>query len=192
MKRKYLSVLAVGLLAFGLPSLANATAINYIATDLPDVNQGQDLWQYSYWVSDHTFTADTGFTVYFDLGLYDLLDPNPIAPNADWNVMTWNPDPSLPDDGAYDALALVDNASLANPFTVSFVWLGGGIGPGSQSFEVYGYDPSTGNINILETGNAAPVPEPATILLFGIGSAGLVCRGMKKKRSSHNHGYPSA
>ena len=179
MKKKYLSIILVGLLILGIAGFANATAINYTATNLIDVNPGEDLWQYSYSVSDNTFAADTGFTVYFNFGLYDFVDPLPTAPNADWDVLTWDPDSSLPDDGAYDAYALVDNASLTDMFTVSFVWLGGSSGPGSQFFEVY--DGLTWSV--LEEGHtdtaAAPVPEPATIMLFGIGIAGFA--GFKKK-----------
>ena len=181
MKKKYLSIIMAGLLTFGTVAIANATAINYIATDLTDINPGEDLWQYSYTVSDSTFAADTGFTIYFDLGLYDLLDPSPTAPNGDWDVLAWNPDPSLPDDGAYDAYALVDNASLADMFSVSFVWLGGGSGPGSQFFEVY--DGLTWSVleDGFATAGAAPVPEPATMLLFGTGLAGFAGAGIRKK-----------
>jgi len=83
MKNKFLSIIAVGVLIVGASGLANAATISYTATDLTDVNIGEDLWQYSYTVSDHTFTADTGFTIYFDLGLFDHLDPFPTcyAPN---------------------------------------------------------------------------------------------------------------
>ena len=183
MKKSYLSILAAGLFAVGTAGLAHATVIEYTATDLADINSGEDLWQYSYTVSDNTFAADTGFTIYFDLGLYDLLDPAPTAPNADWDVLTWDPDPSLPDDGAYDAYALTDGASLANTFTVSFVWTGGGVGPGAQYFEVY----DGLSWSVLENGTTtpgtAPVPEPATMVLFGTGLAGLV--GSRLKKNNH-------
>lgn len=160
--------------------MANAIIIDYQATDLVDTTAGEDLWQFTYTVSDHTFAADTGFTIYFDLGLYDLLDPAPPAPNADWDVLTWNPDPFLPDDGAYDAYALADNASLADPFTVSFVWLGTGT-PGAQFFDVY----NGITWEILDSGEtaAAPVPEPATMLLLATGLAGLATIRKRKIKS---------
>lgn len=146
-----------------------AATIRYDAIDIADLNLGEDLWEYSYSVSDHSFSASTGFTIYFDVGLYDLLEPYPTAPNADWDVITWNPDHSLPDDGAYDANALIDDASLSDFFTVSFVWLGGESGPGSQFFEIY----DGLSWNVLEddftTAATAPIPEPATAILLVIG-----------------------
>lgn len=159
-----------------------AATISYNATDIADVNSGEDLWEYSYFLSDHIFAADTGFTIYFDFGLYDLLDPYPKAPNADWDSITWNPDTSLPDDGAYDSYALIDDASLSDLFTVSFVWLGGESGPGSQFYELY----DGLSWDVIEDGYttvaAAPVPEPATAILLVSGL--LSCFLVRKKIQS--------
>lgn len=181
MTRKYLFILAAGLMIWGVTSVTNATVINYTATDLADTGAG-DLWEYTYKVSDHIFAADTGFTIYFDLGLYDFLDPAPVQPNSEWDVLTWNPDPALPDDGAYDAYALTQNASLADTFTVRFDWLGGAAGPSEQYFDVY--DSTFATLESSTTvANVAPVPEPASAFLLGTGLATLAGWHRRKRKT---------
>lgn len=154
-------------------AISSATTILYEATDLADTTPGEDLWQYTYIVGDFVFDTDFGFTVFFDYQLYANLEAPPPSVNSDWDPIVWQPDSGIPDDGAYDALALVNGASLADPFTVSFVWLGTGA-PGAQSFDVY-----DSSFNTVESGQSAPVPEPGTILLLGSGLIGLA--GLRKK-----------
>lgn len=159
-------------------NLAQAAVINFVATNLDNTTPGEDLWEYSYIVSENTFLADTGFTIFFDGNLYGTLDPSPLAPNLDWDVISWLPDPNIPGSGAYDAYALSDGASLADPFTISFVWLGAGT-PGAQPFELYSALDPDAFLEILESGTTvptqtAPVPEPTTILLLSAGLVGLI------------------
>lgn len=167
-----------------LPALANALTIQFSATDLPDTGSG-DLWQYTYTVSGGPVNANKGFTIYFDYHLYsDLQDPPP-APNSDWNVATVQPSTSLPDNGFFDALAQVSPASLANPFTVKFVWLGGaGTTPGTQPFETYVCNDPPDCLNITPTGSgttgSSAIPEPPALALLMAGLLGLGARRIKR------------
>jgi hypothetical protein len=174
---------AVALLSGSLPSAARATTIRYQATDLTDVVAGEDRWKYRYQVSDFAYPAGYGFDIFFrkvdGFRFGDLENPPP-APNGDWDVITIQPDPLLPDDGRYDAVALVDNPSLADFFTVQFVWRGAGK-PGSQKFEVF-----DGGFAVLQTGQTIPldqtVPEPGTLGLAAVGAGGLLT-GWGRRRS---------
>jgi len=146
---------------------AHAIEITYDTVDLPDIVVGEDLWQYTYTVNDYVFNTDNIFSIYFDHQLYsDLQNPVPSV-NADWNLETFQPINSLSVAGVYDALSLANGASLADPFTVSFNWLGNGT-PGAQAFDLY-----DNNFNTVASGFTSPVPEPSSILLMLSGLLGL-------------------
>jgi hypothetical protein len=154
---------------------ARAATIEFDAIDL-----GAGLWQYDYFVSGVSFAADEGFATFFDVNLYSDLVPIdlPLAVASDWDILVLQPDLVLPDDGIYDALALVNSASLEYPFSVIFSWLGAaGTSPGIQPFEIYRLD-GEGQMDLLETGFTVPrsaVPEPALglLLLLAAGARGV-------------------
>jgi hypothetical protein len=101
-------------------------------------------------------------SVFFDSTLYSQLqNPVPID-NADWDVLVMQPDPLLfADAGVYDALALVNSPSLADSFSVDFIWLGEGV-PSIQNFEIY-----DANFEVTASGNTvSTVPLPASLWLF--------------------------
>jgi len=164
---------------------AKALTIEYAAQEI-----GGGTWQYSYYLSGITFSQYQGFQIYFDYNLYSDIDAFPVAPNADWSPITINPDTGLSLNGVYDAIALVNNPSLANPFLISFDWSGTGA-PTSQNFSLYSCDDdfcSTG-FTFGQTGatvarnsggpipdpnpNPNPVPEPFTSLLLALGLLGM-------------------
>ncbi len=176
MKKKYTSLVLAAMLTLGGTGLANATAISYIATDLADINPGEDLWQYSYMVTGDNFAANTGFAIEFENSLFLLSTAQPTSPNSDWDVSTYESPYYDPGEiSVYDAFAKVNNASLANQFSVSFIWLGGAEGPGVQFFKVYD------EYTVLQNGMTAPVPEPGTMLLLGTGLAVVSAVGRRRK-----------
>ena len=121
------------------------------------------------------------FTVYFQEGLYENLAVTTTP--VDWDPLAVQPDPAIPDDGFYDALALNMGISFGDQlggFGVSFDWLGSG-DPGSQFFEII--NPFTFDIltsGTTELASATPVPEPASILLMGSG-IGMLAAFVRKK-----------
>jgi len=163
-------------MAIAAPGVGHATSISYDVSSL-----GGTGWEYTYTVANDTLGADIEeFTIWFDLALYGNLVAT--ATPADWDPLVIQPDPGLPDDGFYDALALVAGIAPGDSlggFSVSFDYLGSGT-PGAQLFEVI--DPAT--FDLLDDGTtvraaAGPgpspaIPEPATGLLLGMGLAGLL------------------
>jgi len=150
-----------------LPAGASALSIRFLATDLPDGGAAGDRWRIEYRLDAFPEPAGHGWSVRFDRALYaDLQDPPP-APGGGWDVLVLQPDPALPDDGRYDALALVASAPVDRIFSVEFRWLGAGV-PGAQPFEVY-----DASFAVVEEGVTLPVPEPGVASLVLLGLAGL-------------------
>lgn len=143
-------VSTIGIFLLASVSAAQATVIQYAAINLPNATGGEDLWQYRYKVSGFNFPANFGFDVFFDLSQgfqANDIQSNPVSPNAEWKVAVLVPDPILSANGAYDAQALVENASLAGIFTLNFIWRGEGI-PSTQRFEVF-----DNTFKVIEAGN---------------------------------------
>ncbi len=161
--------MAAALIPLAMAPAARAAAIRYEAANLVDATPGEDLWLYRYRVEGAAFPAGNGFSVMFDLGLYEQLVAG-AAPNADWDVIALQPDPLLTSDGLYDALAMDGPASLADRFEVSFVWLGVGT-PGSQPFVLYDESFQT-----LESGRTTLIPEPSTAVTLALGLVALGAR----------------
>ena len=135
---------------------------------------GGNLWEYQYHVFGFTGQTDRGFDIFFPASQYQNGDiqQNPVAPTADWDVLTVQPDilfdPQNPHDGFYESFALVDVPSTLATFNVSFNWRGAGK-PGSQYFQVFDASfvvQEDGFTVPFSPGNKGPsVPEPATLWL---------------------------
>jgi hypothetical protein len=172
-------------LVTALPGVAGALVIEYQAVDLADTTAGDDLWEYRYRVGGGSFLGDQGFSVYFDWALYVALQDPPPAVNADWSPLILQPDTGLPDDGLYDALALVDAPSLLDTFVVRFVWRGAPSGPGSQPWTMNQFDAAGNFLGSLARGATVPiggsVPEPSALILFAV-AAGSLLAGRRRNQ----------
>ena len=145
---------------FVQPAPPITATFRFEVVDLADTTPGQDLWEYRYTVTGLALTANQGFTIFFDRNLCTLLqNPSPFV-NADFSLLVVQPDLALHSNGFYDAQALRNAPSLADPFRVQFVRLGTGA-PGAQSVTIYDTDFSP--IGQTQTTN---VPEPSGVALF--------------------------
>ncbi len=159
---------------------AQTFTIQTTFANLPD-GGGGDLWQASYVVGGGNFDTNFGFSIAFGPGLFQDLASPPPPVNPDWDVLSLQPDPALPANGLYDALALNNGASLANPFTITFVWLGGPTAtPGSQTFTINQFDAGGNLVRIVQSGVTNVIPEPGAGWL--VLAALLVAVGLRRSR----------
>jgi len=120
----------------GFAQVALAVTISATAVDLADTTPGEDLWEYQYSVSNASLSSGQEISIPFDFTLYGNLQSPPQTANAGWNLLSLQPDPFGESDGRFVAQAIAASPSLANPFTLTFVWLGTGT-PGPQPFTIY-------------------------------------------------------
>ena len=177
--------LAAGLL---VAQFSYATSIQYEAIHLASSPPGENLWQYRYYVSGFTEGTEWGFDIFFPLSLGYQFDDlqNPTAPNPGWDAVNYlvQADPNIPQDGFFEAVALVDMPSTLGIFGITFNWRNADVpGPGSQVFHII--DPS---LAVTEFGNTTPysasnVPLPAAGWLVA-GTFPVLVRFVSRKRSS--------
>lgn len=176
-------VRAIGVLVVAslVTSPMAAVSIRYAATDLPDTIPGEDLWRYEYALDAFPYDAGYGFSIGFDPAATTHLEGDPATPDPAWDVISLQPDPLIPAEGLFDALALVDSPPVAMLFEVTFVWTGASP-PGPQPFVVY--DPGFGTV---EEG-VTVVPEPDTGVLFSVGLTLVATCYRRSRRSSAMEG----
>lgn len=144
---------------------------------------GAGRWQYSYKVSNISLPGPIEeFTIWFDYGLYDNLTVETLDPPAgNWSEIVIQPEPVLSDDGYYDAKALYPGIGIGqsvSDFAVGFDWLGVGE-PGPQLYEIL--DPVT--FKTIDSGTT--IPEPATLLLLGLGTLALRMKGRTRRHKEN-------
>jgi hypothetical protein len=163
---------------------AHATLITHEFTNL-----GGNTWQAEYVVTNDTLAvAIEDVTIWYDLGVYENIVAVTAPPG--WDPLAVQPDPLLPDDGFYDALALVaplaPGASLGG-FVVQFD-LVGATAPDSQFYEVFWngfFDSDSGfTVAAQTTPGPVPMPEPGSLWLAALGTLGLARRRLARRVAS--------
>ncbi|MEQ8659663.1 MAG: PEP-CTERM sorting domain-containing protein [Gammaproteobacteria bacterium] len=155
---------------------AHATVITHEFTHL-----GGNTWEAEYVVSNDTLAvAIEEITIWYESGVYENIVA--VAAPTDWDPIAFQPDPLLPDDGFYDALALgapLDPGASLGGFVVQFDLVGASA-PDSQFYEVYWgsfFDSESGFTVAAQTGpGPMAMPEPGTLWLAALGTLGLARR----------------
>jgi VPDSG-CTERM motif len=171
------------LLGAAIAHPAKAIMITADFTNLADTLPGQDTWRASYTISGTTFSANQGFSIFFDSSLYSNLSAPVLPVSPTWDALSVQPDVLLSAPGFLDGLALVNSPDLSLPFVLDFSWLGSAL-PGSQSFEIYDQNSQFQVIGSGQTvvgsidpgdGGGTNVPDTGTtFVLLGISLSGLL------------------
>ncbi|MEM7468642.1 MAG: PEP-CTERM sorting domain-containing protein [Pseudomonadota bacterium] len=171
------AIFFVFLLLGSLYQSTHATMISHAFT-----NVAGNTWQAEYEVNNNSLPdAIYEFTIWYEFNIYENISV--VATPADWDPLVVQPDPGLPDDGFFDALALgavlTPGASLGG-FIVQFDLIVGQM-PSSHFYEAYWdtfSNPDTGFTVAAVTPppNPTGIPEPSSSLLFMLGCLGLATR----------------
>jgi len=158
-----------------LPGAAWGSSVSYTVE-----NVGGSTWQYTYTFSGFTFSEDDLMAIYFPLATTVSLEDPPPSVGPDWTLQDFQPDPSIPADGEFDAIANIDNPANVT-FVEDFVYSGTGT-PGAQNFTFY-FEYFDNFVNGTTVPQSSAIPEPGSVPLLAIGLAGLALarRALLKK-----------
>jgi hypothetical protein len=168
---------------FAATPVVSATAIQYSVAPL-----GGARWLFTYEITNDALPVIEEFSVFFNGATFANLSVVSSPPT--WDAIVLQPDPGLPADGLFDALALVSGIPLPGAlggFTVVADFLGSGT-PGSQPFQVI--DPRT--FAVLESGrtsgvvgpppeNAVDAPSSLSLCLGGMAALGAGLRTRRRR-----------
>lgn len=153
-----------------------AATISYLATPI-----GATDWRLDYVVTTGADAAPLReFTILFDRGSY--ADLAVVSSPPGWDALVVQPDPGLPDDGFFDALALgsgLGPGGTVAGFAVTARFLGTGA-PGPQPFRIV--DPVS--FATLGNGFTTAVPAPPAGLLAATGVLAGVSRRWRRRAAA--------
>lgn len=164
MRRTSWLLLWSGFLAGTLP----AATIGFQVSDV-----GQNLHRFTFLASNIAFQANQELDIRFDPAQFGTLSNAVVG--SGFSLLLFQPNNPPGAFGDFGGLALVDNPSLAGPFSVDFTFLGPGA-PGAQPFFINQFDRNGNFVATIESGftkldagSTAVAPEPSSFLLGGMG-----------------------
>jgi hypothetical protein len=153
---------------------------------------GPNSFEYNYTFSGFDLLVNQAIDIEFDPTV-DLALSNGVA-NSDFNLVLLQPNNPPGTFGDYRALALINNPSLAGPFSVDVSFLNGVSPPSSQPFEVEQFDGGGNFVSIVASGSTVS-PEPSSGFLvasgFVIGGIFCVVLGRFRRRVGPRAALPS-
>ncbi len=165
---KFITVFILLLSAAMLPA-----AILSIEYEVSTINAPTNEFKYTYFVSGDALPANHYFDILFPNSVYTSIS-NGIADG--WDLLLFQVNDPAGSDGRYSALSMP--STFTGPFSVHFIWSGGGNGPGAQAFELYN-DSSvlqlSGTTTLRQTTEPPTgIPEPATLGILASGLALII------------------
>ncbi len=174
-------VSAAGLLLLGLgsPSYADMTRIEYALTDVAEQAGDTDRWMFEYTVFNLELASLDDFVINFEFG--PGIDPEIRSLVVEADVAGWTEEVYEPSaiqlGGMFEAWAETSGLAAGEQlggFRVSFDWLGAGLPPGSQLYEIY-----DAGFNVIDSGwtvaggPVVPAPPAVVLALIGLSLCGV-------------------